>query len=108
MAGGGVERSAVGILDAGIEVERSLFGTAGVVDAVRARERVDIFVVEIEIAGELAELRGFGDSAERIFRGDLREFQSGLHHAVEAVTGEVAGVGAGGTLAIEYAHADGA
>ena len=108
VAGGGVEGSAVGILDARIEIERGFFGAAGVVDAIGAGERVDVFVVEIEIAGELAELGGFGDSAEGIFGGDLREFQRGLDHAVEAVTGEVAGVGAGGALAIEDANADGA
>src|SRR5271156_6193656 len=83
-------------------------GAAGVVDAIGARERVDVFVVEIEVGGELAELGSFGDAAERIFGGDLREFQSGLDHAVETVTGEVAGVGAGGALAIEYTHANGA
>ena len=62
VAGGGVERSAFGILDAGIEIERGFFGAAGVVDAIGAGKRVDVFVVEIEVAGELirvARLREF-------------------------------------------------
>ena len=53
-------------------------------------------------------MRGFGNSAEGIFRSDLREFERGLDHAVEAGAGEVAGVGAGGALAEEDADADGA
>ena len=72
-----------------------------------AGKRVDVFVIEIEIAAELAKLTARGDSAEGIFGGDLGEFESGLHHAVEASAGEVAGVGAGGALSEEDAHADG-
>jgi len=36
VAGSGVERSTFGILDTRIEVQRGLFGAAGVVDAVGA------------------------------------------------------------------------
>ena len=54
MAGGGVERSAFGILDARIEIERGFFGAAGVVDAIGAGQRINVFVIEIEIAGERA------------------------------------------------------
>ena len=50
---------------------------------------------------------GVGDSAEGIFGGDLREFEGGLHHAVEAGFGEIAGVGAGGALSEEDADSDG-
>ena len=107
VSGGGVEGSAFGILDAGIEIERGLFGAAGVVDAVGAGERVNVFVVEIEIALKLAELIGGGDSTEGIFGGDLRQFESGVHHAVEAGFGEIAGVGAGGALSEEDADSDG-
>jgi hypothetical protein len=54
VAGGGVERSAFGILDARVEIERGFFGAAGVVDAIGAGERINVFVIEIEIAGERA------------------------------------------------------
>ena len=107
VAGGGVERSAFGILDARIEIERGFFGAAGVVDAIGAGQGINVFVIEIEIAGERAELRSLRNSAERIFRGDLRKLQRGLHHAVEAVAGEIAGVSAGCALAVEDADADG-
>ena len=108
VAGGGVERSAFGILDARIVVERGLLGAAGVVDALFAGKRVHVGGVEIEIAGERAELRGFGNAAEGIFGSDLGQFQRGLQHAVESFAGEVAGIGAGGALAVKHAHADGA
>ena len=107
VAGGGVERSAFGILDARIVVERGFLGAAGVVDALFAGQRVDVGGVEIEIAGQRAELRGLGNAAEGIFRGNLGQLQRGLQHAVERVAGEVAGIGAGRTLAVKYAHADG-
>ena len=48
-----------------------------------------------------------GIPPKRIFRRDLRKLQRGLHHAVEALRGEIAGVGAGRALAIKHAHADG-
>ena len=107
VSGGGVERSAFGVLDARIEIERGFFGAAGVVDAVGAGERVDVFVVEIEIAGELAELVGCGNAAEGIFGCDLRQRQRRGDHAVEAGSGEVGGVGRGGALSEEDADADG-
>ena len=71
VADGGVEGAAFGIDDAGIGIERGLLGAAGVVDAVGCRERVDIVVVETEIAVEFAELRRFGNSGERVLAGDL-------------------------------------
>ena len=108
LSGGGVERSSFGILDARIEIECGLFGAAGIVDAVGAGKRVDVFVVEIEIAGQLAQLVRRGNSAEGIFRCDLREFERRLHQAVEACAGEVAGVGRGGALSEENADSDGA
>ena len=108
VAGGGVERSAFGVLDARIEIERGFLGAARVVDAIGAGQRVDVFVIEIEIALEIEpSCDGFGNAAEWIFGGDLRQFERGLHHAVEAFAGEVAGVGAGGALSEEHAHADG-
>jgi hypothetical protein len=54
VAGGGVERSAFRVLDARVEVERGFFGATGVVDAIGARQGVDVFVIEIEIAGQRA------------------------------------------------------
>src|SRR5208283_5390502 len=83
------------------------FGAAGVVDAVGAGQRVHIFVVEIEIARELTELRGFGNSPEGVFGRDFRQFQRGLYHAVETFAREIARVGAGSALSEEDAHADG-
>ena len=63
-------------------------------------------MIEVEIAGDLAELLGRGNAAERIFRRDLRQLQRGLHHAVEAGAGKIARVGAGRALSEEHAHAD--
>ncbi len=65
MTGGGVEGSALGILDAWVEIERGFFGAPGIVDSVGAGERINVFVIEIEFAGERAELRSVGNSAER-------------------------------------------
>src|ERR1700683_3326994 len=107
VACGGVEGSAFRILDTRIEIKRGFFGAAGVIDAIGAGQRIYILVVEIKIAGERAELRGFGNSTERIFRSDLRKLERGLHHAVEAFAGKIAGVGAGRALAVEDAHSDG-
>src|SRR5262249_27816094 len=83
-SGSGVERATFGVLDARIEVECGFFGAARVLDALGSGQRVDIFVEKVEIAGELAELVGLGDAAERIFGGDLRKLERGLEHAVEA------------------------
>src|SRR5208282_6255004 len=95
------------ILDARIEVESSFFGAASVVDTIGAGQRIDIFVIEVEIAGERAELRRFRNSSEWIFRRDLRKFQRRLHHAVEAGWGKVTGICARCTLTGKYAHTDG-
>ena len=100
-SGGGIERSAFRVLDARIEVERGFFRAAGVVDAVGAGERVDVFVIEIKIAGKLAELIGRGDPPEGIFRCNLRELQRGLQHAVEAGFGEIARISRGTALSKE-------
>ncbi len=108
VAGGGVERAAFGILDARVVVERGLLGAAGVVDALFAGKRVDVGGVKIEIARERAELRSFGNAAEGIFRSDPGQLERGLQHAVESFAGEVAGIGAGGTLSVKHPHADGA
>ena len=106
VSGSGVERSAFAVLDARIEIERGFFRATRVVDAIGAGQGVDVFVIEIEIAGNRTELRRLGDSAERIFRGDLRQFQRRLHHAIEACAGKIAGVGAGRALSEEHAHAN--
>src|SRR5271168_277557 len=107
MAGRGVERSAVGILDARIVIERSLLGAAGIADALFARKRVNVGIIKIEIAGQGAELRGVGDSGEGIFRSDFRKLNGGLDHAIQSFAGKVAGIGAGGALSVEYTDADG-
>ena len=107
VSGGGVEGSAFGVLDARIEIERSFFGATRVFDAIGAGKRVDVFVVEIEIAFKLAELISRGNSTEGIFGGDLRELERGAHHAVETGFGEIGGVGAGGALSEEDADSDG-
>ena len=108
VAGGGVEGSAFGVFDARVEIEGGFFGAAGIVDAIGAGERVDVFVIEIEVGGELAELGGLGDASEGIFGGDLGKLESGVHHAVEAGRRKVTGEGAGGALAAEDADSDGA
>ena len=48
--GRGVERSAFGILDARIEIQRGLFRATRVFDAIRAGQRINVFVIEREIA----------------------------------------------------------
>src|SRR5208282_3230318 len=70
-AGGGVERSAFGVLDAGIGVERGLFGATRVLDALGAGQRVNVLVIKMEIAGERSEFAGFGNSRVRVFGTDL-------------------------------------
>ena len=58
---GGIERSAVRVLDARVEIERGFFGAARVVDAFFAGQRIDVGGIKIEIAGKLsrvARLRG--------------------------------------------------
>src|ERR1019366_10100713 len=97
-AGGSVERSAFGVFDAGIGVERGLFAAARVVDALGAGEGIDILVIEMEVSGKRTEFAGFGNSGVGVFRTDLREFQRGLQHALDAGGGKIAGVGAGGAL----------
>ena len=47
-AGRGIERAAVGILEARVGVERGFFSAASVIDTLGAGKRIDIFVVEIE------------------------------------------------------------
>jgi len=106
VAGGGVERSAFGILDAGIEIECSFFGAAGVVDSIWAGQGIHVFVVKVEIAFERAELRRVGNPPEWIFGCDLGKLKGGLDHAVKAGGGEIAGMGAGCALSIEDSHAD--
>ena len=106
--GGGIERSAFRVLDAWVEIESGFLGAAGVFDAVFAGKRIDVFVVEIEIAGNLAELLRLRNSAKGIFGSNLRKLQRGIDHAIEAVAGKITGVGAGCALAAKHAHANGA
>src|SRR5262249_28514627 len=56
---------------------------------------------------KLTELRRLWDAGEGIFTGDLGERKRRVHESTDAVGGEVAGVGAGGALSEEDAHADG-
>ena len=107
-AGGGVERSALGVLDARIGVKRGLFGAARVLDALGARQGVNVLVIKTEFAGKGSELGGFGNSRVRIFGTDLRQFKRRLQHALDAGGGKIAGRRAGRTLSEEDAHADGA
>ena len=67
-AGGGVEGCAVGVLEARVKIERCFFGAAGIVDAVGAGERIDIFVIEIEIAGELSRVSRLRECRRRDLR----------------------------------------
>jgi hypothetical protein len=63
-------------------------------------------VIEVEIAGELAELFSRRDAAKRIFRRDLRQLQRRLHHPVKPCAGKIARVRAGRALSEEDADAD--
>ena len=62
-SGGGVEGAAFGVLDARVEVERGPLGPAGIVDALGGGQRVDVVVIEIEVAGERSQLRASGRPA---------------------------------------------
>ena len=52
VAGSSVERSAFGVLDARVEVERGFLGAACVRDAFFTRKRIHVGRVKIEIAGK--------------------------------------------------------
>ncbi len=69
---------------------------------------VDVVEVEVEVAVELAELVGFGESGEGVFAGDLCEGDGAVDETGDALGGEVGGGGAGGALADKDAEADGA
>src|SRR5713226_7449218 len=107
VAGGGVERSPFGVLDARVGIERGFFSAAGVCDALFSGQRVNVAGVEIEVSRQRSKLRRIGNSAEWIFRSDLRQLQSRFQHAVEAGSGEITGMSIGGPLPTENAHADG-
>ena len=106
VSGRGFERTAFGILDARIVIECSLLGASGVADAFFSGKRVNIRRVQIEVAGNRSQLRGFRYSAEWIFGSDLGQLQRRFQHAVQACPGKVAGVGAGSALAVENTQAD--
>ena len=78
MPGGSVERSAFGVLDARIEVERGFFCAACIIDALLARKRVNVRIKKIEIAGDRAEFRWSGippnGSSEVIFASSSADF----------------------------------
>jgi len=71
VSGRGFERTAFGILDARIVVECSLLGTPGIDDELFSREGINILRVEIEVAVNLSQLRGFRYSPEWIFGRNL-------------------------------------
>jgi len=68
-----VERSAFGVLDARVEIERSLFRSPRVIDTLRPRQRINVLVIKIEIAVSEPSCEASGIPAERIFRSDLRK-----------------------------------
>ena len=107
-AGGGVERSALGVLDAWVGVEGSLFGAARVLDALGAGQRVNVLVIKMEVARKRSELAGLGNARVRIFGTDLRQFERRLQHALDTGGGKIAGIGAGRALSEKDAHTDGA
>ncbi len=90
----------------GSALDRRFLGATRIVDAVGGRKRVHIVVVEAEIAFELAQLRRLGNSGEGVFAGDLRQRQRRVDQLLHAFGSQVAGVGAGGALSEEDAHAD--
>src|ERR1700686_1386121 len=50
-AGSGVKRSAVRVLDARVDIERSLLGAARVLNALGTGQRVNVLVIELQVAG---------------------------------------------------------
>src|SRR5208282_2523884 len=105
LAGRGVEGSALGVLDAGIGVERGLFGATRVLDALRAGQRVNVFVIKLEISRKRTEFGAFGNSGVWVFRTDLRQFERRLQHALDAGSGKIARMRAGRALSEEDANA---
>ena len=101
-----VEGATLRIDDSRIDIHRGLLSASCVVNAVRSRKRVDILVVQTEIALELAQLRGIGNPSERILAGDLRQLECRINQLLHARRRQVAGVGAGGALSKEDAHAN--
>ena len=104
---GGIEGAAFGVGDPRVEVERGALGAAGVVDAIGCGERIDVVVIEVEIAGEGAELLGLGNARE----WDLREvtFASSSAESIMLLARprrKIAGPGAGRALADEDAYAE--
>ena len=104
MSRGCIEGTAIRILDARIQIQSRFLGSPRVVDALRTRKRVDVFVIEIEIARQRPQLRGLRNSAVRIFRGNLGQLQRRIQHAIDARAGKVARVGACRALAEEDPH----
>ena len=51
-------------------------------------------------------MRGLGNSGEWVFAGDLRQRQRRIHQLLHACRSQIAGIGAGGALSKEDAHAD--
>ena len=66
--GGGIEVSALGVLDAGVGGECSGLGAASELDALGRGQGIDVFEVEVLVTVELAEL--FAQAGQR--RGPLR------------------------------------
>ena len=106
-AGSSVERAAFGVLDARVSVERGFFGATGIVNALGARERVDVLVIEIEIAGERSEFVGFRYAGVRVFGSDFRQFERRLQHSFDASRRKIARVRGRRAFSEEDAHADG-
>src|SRR5271166_3089003 len=106
VANGSVEGTAFGVDNARVGLERGLLGAARVVNAVSGGEGVDVVVVEIEVALQLAELSGVRDSGKRIFASDFGEGEGSVNELADAVGREVAGVGAGSALSEEDADPD--
>ena len=103
---GGVEASSVTVLDAGIGGERGGLGAAGVVDALIAGKRVDVFVVKVEILGELTKGGCFRESGEWVLGGNAGESNGSGDKMFDAFGAQVAGRGACGALTEEDAKAD--
>ncbi len=107
-AGRRIERSSVRILDARVRVKRRFLRPACIVDTLGARQRVNILVIKIKVAGKRSQFCRLGNSSERVFRADLCQFERGLQHALDAGGGKVARISAGRTLSEEDADANGA
>src|ERR1019366_3404914 len=104
---GRVEGAPLGVDDARVRVKGRFLGEARIVDAIGGGQRIDVVVIKVEIALQFPELRRLGNTGKRVLAGDFGQRQCRVHQLLHTFRGQVAGVGTGGALSEEDAHADG-